>query len=243
QSVSEALAFSDISRSLLETARAFVGFTTGLVLDSEIFGWMDGEYTLFFLPSRSGLLNSLIPDLGVEAGVLLQTSNRPAADTAITAFDSLFGTSIVIPRELSGTTVSSWELDWNGSGTPQSVLSHTWLTDDTLAITTGTGAMDRLVNPFAFESLTEHSTFRNATDPFPWPNYGYFYVNAAPTLATLYSLLDLNPSDPFVQEVKSGLGTLRSLSMTSSSTADALQLDALLGLARRDGSRQVESAP
>ncbi len=232
--VSDALSLAEISRSLLETARAFVSFATGLDLDTEILGWMDGEYTLFFFPSRSGLFNSFLPGVGVEAGVLLQTSDRPLAETALTAFDTLVGPSIATPQQLSGTDVVSWEFDLSGSGTPQSILSHTWLTDDTLAITTGTGAMDRLVNPFAFESLTEHSTFLNATEPFPDPNYGYFYVNAAPTLATIYSLFDLDPTDPFIQEIKSGLGTVRSVSITTSSTADAVQLDALLGLAQRE---------
>ncbi|MEL7501370.1 MAG: DUF3352 domain-containing protein [Cyanobacteria bacterium J06554_6] len=232
QDVSSALSLNELSRNLLETARTLISFTIGLDLDREILGWMDGEYTLFFFPSRSGLFNSFIPDVGVEAGVLLQTSNRSAADEALAAFDSFVGPDIAVSRQLSGTPVSSWEIDLHSTGTLQSVLSHAWVADDTLAITTGLGAMDRLVNPVAFESLTDHSTFRNATAPFPHPNYGYFYVNAAPTLAALYNLFELDPTDPFIQELKGGLGTVRSVSLTTSSTAEYLQLDALLGLAQ-----------
>ncbi|MEO0539410.1 MAG: DUF3352 domain-containing protein [Cyanobacteria bacterium P01_A01_bin.105] len=232
--IAEALSLSEISQSLLDTARTFLLFTTGLDLDDKVFGWMDSEYSVFLFPSRSGLLNSFIPNLGMEAGVLLQTRDRTTADTALNALDQLMGPEIVRSRQISDTSVRSWELDLSGRGTVDSVLSHTWLTDDTLAITTGTGAMDRLVNPFAFEALTDHSTFRNATDSFPQPNYGYVYVNAAPTLAMLYNALELDPTDPFIQEIKSGLGTLRSLSITTSSTADAIQLDALLGLAPRE---------
>lgn len=230
--VSTAFSLNEVTSGLIETARAIVSLTTGLDLDTDIFSWMDGEYSVFLFPSQSGLLNSFFPGLGLEAGVLLETSNRPRAETALTALDELIGEDIVVSTSIADYPVSSWQYDVNTDGRMDSVLTHTWITDDTLAFTSGNGAMERLVVPAGFHPLSGHSTFQNATASFPDPNNGYFYVNMSSTLSFFYNLFDFNQAtDPWSVDIRSYFGTVRSLSLTTSSSTQQFQIDALLGLA------------
>ncbi|ESA33470.1 hypothetical protein N836_01495 [Leptolyngbya sp. Heron Island J] len=230
--VSSAFSINEVTGGLIETARSIVALATGLDLDAEILGWMDGEYSLFLFPSRSGLLNSFFPGVGLEAGVLLETSNRAAAETALTALDNVVGEEVALPAAIADHAVVNWQYDVNGDGLMDSVLAHTWLTDDTLAFTSGSGAMERLVVPAGFNSLSSHSTFRNATDSFPTPNNGYVYVNASSTLSFFYNLFGFNQTtDPWAVSLRSYFGTVRSLSLSTSSSAQQFQINALLGLA------------
>ena len=230
--VSSAFSLNEVTGGLLETARSIVALATGLDLDTEILSWMDGEYSIFLFPSRSGLLNLFLPGFGLEVGVLLETSNRQAAEVALEALDGLVGDEVASSGAIADHSVTNWQYDINGDGQRHSVLAHTWVTEDTLAFTSGNGAMERLVVPAGFHPLSEHSTFRNATDSFPEPNNGYMYINASSTLSFFYNVFGFNQTnDPWAVNVRSYFGTLRSLSLSTSSSAQQFQLDALLGLA------------
>ena len=230
--VSSAFSLSEVTGGLLETARSVVALATGLDLDTDILSWMDGEYSLFLFPSQSGLLNSFFPGVGMEGGVLLETSNRPAAETALEALDGVVGEEVALSDSIGDYPVVNWQYDVNTDGLMDSVLTHAWVTDDTLAFTSGTGAMERLVVPAGFNPLDGHSTFRNATASFPSPNNGYFYVNMSSTLSFFYNLLGFNASnDPWAADIRKYFGTVRSLSLSTSSSAQEFQIDALLGLA------------
>ncbi len=237
--ISSAFSLNDVSGGLIETARSIVALTTGLDLDTDILGWMDGEYSLFFFPSRFGLLNSFFPGVGLEAGVLLETSNRSAAEIALDALDNVVGEEVALPAQIAEHSVINWQYDINGDGQKESVLAHTWVTDDTLAFTSGNGAMERLVVPAGFHSLSSHSTFRNATEGFPTPNNGYVYVNASSTLSFFYNLFGFNQAtDPWAADVRSYFGTIRSFSFSTSSSAQQFQMDALLGLAASEPTQE-----
>ncbi|MEM9908936.1 MAG: DUF3352 domain-containing protein, partial [Cyanobacteria bacterium P01_D01_bin.44] len=69
--VATALSLNEFAYNIIESARSLVSLTLGLDLDTEILGWMDGEYTLFFFPSRTGLLNSFFPGLNIEPALML----------------------------------------------------------------------------------------------------------------------------------------------------------------------------
>ena len=52
------------------------------------------------------------------------------------------------------------------------------------------------------------------------------------TLSFFYNLFDFNQAtDPWANDIRSYFGTVRSLSLTTSSSAQQFQVDALLGLA------------
>ncbi len=241
--VSSAFSLNEVTGGLIEAARSIVALTTGLDLDTDILSWMDGEYGLFFFPSRSGLLNTFFPNLGLEAGILLETSNRAAAEKALETLDNVVGETVATPVTLAEHPSVHWQYDVNSDGLIDSILTHTWITEDTLAVTSGNGAMERLVVPAGFHPLSDHSTFRNATESFPIPNNGYFYVNMSATLSFFYNLFGFNnTTDPWAADVRRYFGTIRSLSLTTSSSAQEFQLDALLGLAASESAAEDETA-
>jgi Protein of unknown function (DUF3352) len=232
-----------IASNWLESARSAMGISTELDLNGDVLAWMDGEYSFFFIPSQQGLLNTWLPGINLEMGLLVQTRDRNAATTAISTLDTWTGMAQSNP--LHNQAVVNWihDLDKNATTTHDqtNLLSHTWVSEDTIAITTGSGAMNRLLNPVGFAPLTEHSTFTKATATLPQPNYGYGYVNMAPTLSLFYNSLGWNSSygyfdgvDPYVSSFKGMLGSVYSLSFTTASTEAYWQADALVGLAPRE---------
>ena len=247
------LSTSPATREYLQQARDFVQTTTGLDLDDELLGWMDREFVLFFFPSNEGALNSFSPGLGVEIGVAIQTSDRTTAQNTLDTIDGLLS-FFAQPTTVNGIPVVSWQAPSFGGGpdTPAftSYLSHGWVSDDTLIITSGTGAMSKVLNPTAFSPLSEEPTFLNATRPLPDPNNGYGYFNAGSSFSLIFSLvsewLEIPANDPFLQTVRSYLGTIRGAGSTTSSTAEYWQLDSLLNLAPAESTTveeptQVES--
>ncbi len=235
------LSLNEATRGFLEQARRTVSLATGLDLDSELLGWMDREFVLFFFPSNQGAINSFAPGTGVEIGMAIQTSDRPTAQTALDTLDNLVGSFITTTSTtINDTLAISWEAPSFSANPSQvgqytSYLSHGWIAEDTVIITSGSGAMAHLLNAPAFEPITRHSTFLNATRPLANPNNGYSYLNAGSTFSLAYALaskwLLIAPDDPFFQQVKSYLGTIRSFGSTASSTDEYWQLDSLMNLA------------
>ena len=235
------LSLNEATRGFLEQVRAAVSLATGLDLDSELLGWMDREFVLFFFPSSQGAINSFAPGVGIEIGVAIQTSDRPTAQTALDTLDTLVGSFLTTTSTtINGTPTISWETPGFGpeplqTGQSISYLSHSWIAEDTVIITSGAGAMAHLLNVTAFEPITEYPTFLNATRPLASPNNGYGYLNAGSTFSLVYAIasrwLQIAPDDPFFQQVKSYLGTIRGLGSTTSSTDEYWQLDSVMNLA------------
>ena len=218
---------------LLDTARTYFLLATGLDLDEEFIGWMDGEYTLFFFPSEENIFDQFWPQFDVGIGLMVQTRDRPAAEAALSQIDALVAAFnvAVTPRQVNEQPITSWDLATSSDAPLASVLTHGWLGDDTLVLTTGLEPMARL-NPAPLDPLSASYTFKTATDSLPSPNQGYVYFNAGSTLALIYQLLPPEwTTDPMFKEVQRFLGTVRSFSATTSSTERYLQVDFLLGFA------------
>ena len=227
------------TQGLLDQARSLVFSTTGLDLDTELIGWMDQEIAFFSFPSDRGLTNSTFPGAGVEFGLAVQTSDRAKAETALSALGNVaqgfLATEIAVDTLVNDQPAVDWRVPTDGVQPDFSFLGHSWVSDDTVMFTSGIGAMNRILNATAFEPLDEHPTFLNATRSLANPNNGYSYVNAGSSLSLIYGFVEdwfeLDPNDPFFVSAKSYLGTVRSLSGTTSSTTDYWQLDSLVNLA------------
>lgn len=224
---------SDFTRDGLATVRAGFTLFTGLDLDDDVFGWMDGEYAIAAFPTEGGPLQY------VGLGLLLQTSDRPTADRTLAAVDDLLPSVglTVHPRTVNQQPATSWELfsSLNGDYVPDlSVGSHGWVTDDTLAITSGAVPMASILAPSPHDPLSDFFLFDEATATFPTPNDGYFYLNVGATLALAYEVFGFH-DDPSFDVAKPYLGSLRSLSATTAFTPNHMELQGQLGLApRRD---------
>ncbi|MBW4690602.1 MAG: DUF3352 domain-containing protein [Lyngbya sp. HA4199-MV5] len=214
------------------------GFRTATGLDPEkdIIPWMDGEYAFFFFPTRGGFLNYIYPKLNLGVGLIVQTSDRPAAEAALKKLDQFIkkeakGEVAIVPKQLKGQPIVSWET--KDKGKMISFLSHGWVDAKTLVITTGAQPMADLT-PKPYLPLHLNYTFQTATTSFPIPNDGYFYVNMGATLSFFYNLIlpSLSTTESvFVQEFQRIAGSVRSVSYSNSATAEAQRVDSLWVLA------------
>jgi hypothetical protein len=220
---------SDFTRDGLATVRAGFTLFTGLDLDDDVFGWMDGEYAIAAFPTEGGPLQY------AGLGLLLQTSDRSTADRTLAAVDDLLPSVglAVNPRIVNQQPATSWELfsSLSGDYVPDlSVGSHGWVTADTLAITSGAVLMASVLAPSPHDPLADFFLFDEATATFPTPNEGYFYLNVGATLALAYEVFGFH-DDPSFDVAKPYLGSLRSLSATTALTPNHMELQGQLGLA------------
>ena len=228
----------DFSHSLNTLREGFTALT-GLDLDRDIFGWMDQEIAFAAFPAQGTPFEALSPQLHLGLGMLIQTSDRAIATQTLSTVDDLITTLGfgVTAGTVNDHPITSWNL-WSGwDSSPgalrQSLVSHGWINQDTVAIVSGEGAMARVMNPSPHDPLREFPLFQDAVGTFPDPNDGYFYVNAGATLALIYQIFNLHEIDEF-QTFTPFLGSFRSLSATTTQTADYIELDAQLGLAQRE---------
>ncbi len=225
------------SQQWLNKARAEFRKQTGLDLEKDIVSWMDREYAVFYYPTTGGLFNYISPKFNLGIGFIFQTSDRPTAEATLKKLDQYIrsvskGEAIIAQRRLKGIPITSWE--GKDRGKTQSIFSYGWVSDDTLLITTGVGAMADLI-PSPYLPLNLNPNFKTAIASFPNPNEGYVYVNMGATLSFLYGLiLPSVPPEyaPFVQEFQRIIGTVRSASSSNSITAEAHRVDSLWVLGR-----------
>ncbi|MGC9504838.1 DUF3352 domain-containing protein, partial [Baaleninema sp.] len=71
--------------------RRGVAENLGLELERDILQWMDGEFAFVAFPSNGGLFPSFTPEFKIATGILLETSDRPAAERFLAALDELVG--------------------------------------------------------------------------------------------------------------------------------------------------------
>ncbi len=199
---------------------------TGLDIDKDILGWMDGEYALFSYPTKQGLLSS---QLKLGLGFLVQTRSRTTAESSLNKLDksikSIFsGALSVSTHKINGISVNTWEIG------QQSVFAYSWVDDNTLLISTGLGAMNELL-PRPQRQLPKDYNFATATSSLPSPNQGSFYINMGSSLSWIYSLAPTVFNAPDFQIFKQVIGSARSFSTTTTTTSKQEQYDGLLVLA------------
>lgn len=222
------------TQKILQNLREGLQKEVGLDLEKDIINWMDGEYVFFLFPSRGGMFSAFAPNFDLGVGLMLQTSDRPAAERLLAKWEEKVKPQtsssdlLITRRYIQGASpVTSWDV--RDRGRRLSILSYGWVGEDTLVITSGMQPM-MAVNPQPYLPMNLNSTFTTAISSFPAPNEGYFYVNMGASLSFIYALvLPTVPPyyAPYVQEVQRVLGTIRSVSTSNSATADAQRMDTL----------------
>ncbi|WP_206754588.1 DUF3352 domain-containing protein, partial [Leptolyngbya sp. FACHB-36] len=238
------------SQDALKLLRDNVRKMTGLDLDQDLIAWMDQQYAVFFFPTKGGFFNAINPQINIGYALLIQTSDRPAAEAALKKIDQLVkkearGGISIANRRIKGQLMTSWEA--KDGKRSISLLSHHWISNDTLMLTSGTGAAADLT-PKPFVPLNLTYTFKTATNPFPLPSQGYFYLNMGSTLAFVNTLVRAFEPEivesPYYQTGLSIIGTIRSISSSQTMTDDRLQADSLWVLgARRQASTVSQPEP
>ena len=214
-----------------QSSQNFIGLD-----DRDFFPWMNGEMATFMYPTRQGFLPAVIPNFDLGFGLMIQTRDRPAAEAALSKLDRVAQTRIdkkvVNTRTLQGQPVTTWDLP--AQGKPQSILSHTWLGQDTVLILGGGGTIAEF-SPKPLRSLTQSANFKAAIAPLSTPNRGYFYVNGGAVMSLVNSTIGPSAGkgkkNPGLDEIKVALGSIRSISGTSSVTAEKVQSESFMALA------------
>lgn len=233
--VSSLLEANPATAEYLNMARLGTQLATGLDLDEDIFRWLDGEYSLFLFPSRYSLLDDFLPNLDLGLGVMIQTRDRNSAETALAALSDLAASALqleVTPSQINDQPITSLRIPFDGTvpaSLDPSVFSYGWVNDNTLVMTLGESQMS-LLNPAPLDPISTAYPFSAVNQRLPHPNYGYVFLNTGATLSLVYQLLPPEWKTAEFQAVQRFLGSIHSISGTTSSSEDYLQADFLFGL-------------
>ncbi|MCY7320903.1 MAG: DUF3352 domain-containing protein [Phormidesmis sp. CAN_BIN36] len=203
--------------------------------DRDIFPWMKGEIATIMYPTRQGFLPATLPNLDLGFGLMIQTRDRTAAEAALRKLDRLAQTRIdkdlVNTRTVQGQTITTWDVPFVGKN--QTLLSHGWVAKDTVLILGGGGAMTEF-SPKPRRSLPQSANFKAAIAPLSNANLGYSYINGGAVMSLvnrLVPILSRGTATPGLNEIQESLGSIRSISGTSSVTSGKVQSEAFMALA------------
>jgi len=158
--------------AIFRGALSSVGLT-----DSEIFGWMDGEFAIGVIPSPQGFAQT-----GLGGAIIIETSDRAAATAALEKLQNLAQSNTPLPinisdRDLEGTTVTDWTVP---QAVPGPLLSYGWIEEDTVFV--ALGGLAEMVVGDPETALDNGELFARITDILPDANAGYVYVNGQQAL-------------------------------------------------------------
>jgi len=223
----------------LEQARQWMQSFVG-VDDRDILPWMNGEYAVFAYPTTKGFLPATAPNMDIAMGMMVQTSDRAAAETALSKFNAFItprlGKPLVQQNTIAGQPFTNYGAVNNGRSL--NFFSHGWTDENTLLMLFGGGSLSEF-NPKPTRNLTQTANFKSAIEPFPNANSGYFYVNQGAFMAFVNNALlpaflgRSMQGNPFVTQVQDSLGSIRSISGASTITGDRVQFEGFLALAPR----------
>ncbi len=250
------------TRKGLKSFRDFSQSTFGID-DRDIFPWMDKEYIGFAFPSQGSPLKQLDSKLAVGFGGFFQTSDRPAATTALkkveTALTKFSGSEFkVTTRTIGDQSLTSWEIPGPSAtppkpakatkgkpvksvkptpGAPVSIFAYQWAADDTLAILSGADTAKNIL-PKPWQPLDQAVNFKAAIAPLPAENMGYFYLNPPVVLALanqfgLTKLLPPTPENDSELDLSASINSIFSIAATTALQPKQLTSEGYAKLATR----------
>ena len=157
--------------------------------------------------------------------MIVDTSNRKAAEATLTKLDGLAKKSFVgvtQPKTKSG-TVTEWSIPGQGA-----LLQHGWLDDDSLFVAIGSSSDQVLNKPSG--SLESSDSFKAVTASLPKQNLGYFYLNIEKMLPLLNKTQMVSQSGQSA-ETNATLDSIRGLAITSTQPSETVsEVEMLLSL-------------
>lgn len=228
----------------LNQARDEIRNATGFDLDAEIVPLFDGDLSFFIFPSDRSFLIGAGGFIPLGAGITIETSDRPKLEALIAQIETQWLDQIrtqtsdmktigVSSIEVEGFDVTSWNLP-SPFYEALSLMGYTWVSDDTLLITSGADLMAELL-PIPYQSLGDSYTYRSAIEPFPQPNISLFHLNVGSILALLNDYFPVSnwgsPSDTF--DLPRFVQSFRSISESTTATETYAQDDVHIQLAPR----------
>ncbi|MEM6837815.1 MAG: DUF3352 domain-containing protein [Cyanobacteria bacterium P01_C01_bin.120] len=230
QDVVTTLEATEETQAFLDMARGFTMGFAGLDLDEDIFGWMDRGFSLFLYPTNDTPLTAIFPRLRIGLGIALQTSDRPTAEATFDSLDVLMDSFLVAvePSTVEGQPATSWG-EPLGNGTPlESFLGRTWISDDTLLLTTSIEALSGLAQMEPAQAMSNSFRFVESTRDFPTANQGYLFANTAPMRSLFNSIFPPIPGDPEALQFSTAIASVQAFSGTVSFAEEYAQVDGFI---------------
>lgn len=193
-------------------------------LDKEVFGWMDGEFSV----AAVGLNQGLLANAGFGGTLLFHTSDRKTAEQTLGKLDNLAKAQQlnITQRNISGKDVTEWQIPQQGA-----LLSHGWLDGETVFVAFGGPIAEVLTNPN--QSLDNNDNFKATTNSLQKPNSGYFYLDMDKAVPILNRFAAAQ-SKPISPETSAILSSIRGLGVTAiSADKSTSQVEMLLALKPR----------
>ncbi|MGD1860802.1 MAG: DUF3352 domain-containing protein [Leptolyngbyaceae cyanobacterium] len=230
QDVVTTLEATEETQAFLDMARGFTMGFAGLDLDEDIFGWMDRGFSLFLYPTNDTPLTAIFSRLRIGLGIALQTSDRPTAEATFDSLDVLMDSFLVAvePSTVEGQPATSWGEPLGNGAPPESFLGRTWISDDTLLLTTSIEALSGLAQMEPAQAMSNSFRFVESTRDFPTANQGYLFANTAPMRSLFNSIFPPIPGDPEALQFSTAIASVQAFSGTVSFAEEYAQVDGFI---------------
>ncbi|MDJ0531808.1 MAG: DUF3352 domain-containing protein [Xenococcaceae cyanobacterium MO_207.B15] len=171
---------------LLNGIRTSTKWGTGLDLDEDIFGWMDGEFAIGIVPTKQ----VVIPELNLKLGIalILESSDRDTAQNTLNSLDNAMQQQLGISsqtKQINKQTVTQWYFPYSDLD-----ISYGWLDKKYLLFTFGNNVFDSMNNG-SQSSLKTNPKFQKFAQKLPNKNLSYFYLDLEKFMTEIKQIPDL----------------------------------------------------
>ncbi len=156
--------------------------------DTEVFGWMDGEFALGAIASEKGVLASL----GLGGVLLIETSDRPAAERMLNKLDTIIANSNppinIEQNTLAGIAVTEWNDPKQGT-----LFGHGWLNPNLMFVAFG-GPVVEAITQAPQQPLNQSQRFQEISKSLPNSHHSYVYLDMEKITAWAMGYLLASPA-------------------------------------------------
>lgn len=193
--------------------------------DTEVFGWMDGEFALAAIASEKGVLASL----GLGGVVLIETSDRPAAEIMLNKLNTLVARGNppinIEQRTLAGIEVTEWNDPKQGT-----LFGHGWLSPSIMFVAFGGPVVEAMTqNPT--DPLNRSQRFQEISKSLPSSHHSYVYLDIEKITSWAMGYLLASPAIALQPNKMILLNSIRGVGISASFPDTAgVEVEMLLGL-------------
>ncbi|MBW4519698.1 MAG: DUF3352 domain-containing protein [Scytolyngbya sp. HA4215-MV1] len=198
--------------------RKAIQSTIGMDLDRDFLEWMQGEYSLSMIPAPK----NAPPSLPIGLMLMVQATNRQAADSSLSRLDEVMGSKYKLKVEAAKVgeqAVVQWTLPSGGL-----TVTRGWIGNDIAFITLGAPIASKVL-PQPNPALSGNELFKKTTVSGLNPNNGNFFIDVDRAInANAFPLIPLPAgSQPLVKAIRS-IGVTAAISSERSSRYDIFVL-------------------
>lgn len=193
--------------------------------DREVFGWMDGEFALAAIASEKGVLASL----GLGGVVLIETSDRPAAETMLNKLNTLVAGGNppikIEQRSLAGIEVTEWNDPKQGT-----LFGHGWLSPNIMFVAFG-GPVVEAITQNPTDPLSRSQRFQDISKSLPSSHHSYVYLDIEKMTSWAMGYLLASPAIALQPNRMTLLNSIRGVGISASFPAPSeVEVEMRLGL-------------